>query len=174
MTTNSNLTTSTSSPSSPRIWEGRFSIPNHQKVAIVVSKFNEMITDPLLQGSIERFYQYGVSPNQIEIVKVPGAYEIPVTIQKLISMNKFQGFLALGAVIKGETAHFDYVCSHVNNGIGQLMLDAGIPIAMGVLTTNSFQQAMDRIGGVAGHKGAEAATALVEMMNLWGQFKEKI
>jgi 6,7-dimethyl-8-ribityllumazine synthase len=157
---------------SPKLWEGQFSIGHNQKLAIVVSKFNEMITESLLQGSLDRFYQYGIRPDQIHVVKVPGAYEIPVTIQKLLSLNIFQGYLALGAVIRGETAHFDYVCSHVNNGVGRLMFESQIPISMGVLTTNNLEQALARIGGKDGHKGAEAAGALVEMMNLWENFNQ--
>jgi 6,7-dimethyl-8-ribityllumazine synthase len=128
-----------------------------------------MITDTLLEGALAVFHEK-LKPEQIEIIKVPGAYEIPVTIQRALEWKKFHGVLALGAVIKGDTAHFEYVCDFVNQGIGEVSLKTNTPVAMGVLTTYDLPQAMERIGGIHGHKGKETAQALLEMVDLWQNY----
>ena len=141
------------------------------KILIVVSRFNEMITDALLFGALEFLERY-FKKEQIEVIKVPGAYEIPLTIQKSLAWKKFHGVLALGAVIKGDTAHFEYVCDFVNQGIGNVSLKYNTPVSMGVLTTYTLEQAMERIGGLHGHKGKECAAALLDMIDLWQNYFE--
>ena len=133
------------------------------KVAIVVSRFNEEITDKLQEGAIE--YLEECDGVQMEVVRVPGAVEIPLTCQWMLNRG-FDGAVALGAVIRGETSHYDYVCDSVTDGVTQLMLKSNKPIAFGVLTTENEEQALDRVGGKHGHKGREAAQVVMEMIGL--------
>lgn len=133
------------------------------KVAIVVSRFNEEITDKLQEGAID--YLEECENVQMELIRVPGAVEIPLTCQWVLNRG-FDGVVALGAVIRGETSHYDYVCNSVTDGITQLMLKTNKPIAFGVLTTENEKQALDRVGGKHGHKGREAAQVVMEMIGL--------
>ena len=145
------------------------SLPTDCRILVVVSKFNPMITEALLEGTLSVLYEK-VRPKQVEILKVPGAYEIPLTLQCALSEKKFHGAIALGAVIKGDTAHFEYVCDFVNRGIGEVTLKTNTPVMMGVLTTYTLEQAMERIGGLHGHKGKDMAWALLEMLGLWQNY----
>ena len=136
------------------------------KFALVVSRFNEFITDRLLQGAISCFSKQGYDESTIDVVKVPGAFEIPVVASRLAASNKYSGIVCLGAVIRGATPHFDYVSMGVTNGISRVSLDAQIPVIFGVLTTNTIEQAMERSGGKAGNKGWDAALTVIEMADL--------
>jgi len=141
------------------------------QIAIVVSEFNAEITEKLLEGCLSRLKKCGVAGNQIYVVKVPGAIEIPLTAQWLIKKN-FQVIIGLGAVIKGETDHYQYVCEQVSQGCQQVMLESGIPIIFGVLTTKNSKQAYDRIGGKHGHKGVDAADAALRMLKIMNELSE--
>lgn len=136
------------------------------KFAIIVSRFNEFITDRLLKGAVDCFKKQGYQENDIDVVKVPGAFEIPVTASQLAASRKYTGIICLGAVIKGATPHFDYVSMGVTNGITRTSLDFQIPVIFGVLTTNTIEQAMERSGGKAGNKGWDSALAAIEMADL--------
>ena len=140
------------------------------KVAVVVSRFNEEITDKLQEGAIE--YLEECEGVQIELFRVPGAVEIPLTCQWVLNRG-FDGVVALGAVIRGETSHYDYVCNSVTDGITQLMLKTNKPIAFGVLTTENEEQALDRVGGKHGHKGRDAAQTVMEMIGLGKSLNKK-
>lgn len=134
--------------------------------AVVVSKFNEFITKRLLEGAKSCLINQGYNESNIDVIKVPGAFEIPLAASRLASMNKYSAIICLGAVIKGSTPHFDYVSSAAANGIAKVSLDYGIPVIFGVLTTNTIEQAMERSGGKAGNKGWDSALAAIEMADL--------
>jgi 6,7-dimethyl-8-ribityllumazine synthase len=148
-----------------RIFEGDFDARD-LRVAIIVARFNETIGRELLQGALDSFKRHGVPDEKISVAWVPGAFEIPVTAKRLALSREFDAIVCLGAVIRGETAHFDYVAGHASNSIGQVSVDTGVPITNGVLTTETVEQARDRAGGKHGNKGAEAALAAIEMANL--------
>ena len=135
------------------------------RFAIVVSRFNSLITDRLLDGALDTLARSGARAADIEIVRVPGAYEMPVVVREIARQNRHDGILALGCVIRGDTSHFDYVAGEAAK-VGAAALDSGIPVAFGVLTTNTLEQALDRAGGKAGNKGADAASTAIEMANL--------
>lgn len=138
---------------------------HNMKVGVVTSRFNWDITSKLESGALEQLQQLGVANSDIVLVRVPGAVEIPLAVKALFDRG-CAGVVALGAVIRGETTHYDYVCNSVERGISQLMLDYKKPVAFGVLTTENEEQALDRIGGAHGHKGREAAEVVLEMMNV--------
>lgn len=137
----------------------------NMKVGVVTARFNWEITSKLESGAIEQLQALGVTNNNIVLVRVPGAVEIPLATKALLDRG-CAGVVALGAVIRGETSHYDYVCNSVERGISQIMLEYKKPVAFGVLTTENEEQALDRIGGAHGHKGREAAEVVLEMMNL--------
>lgn len=136
------------------------------KVGIVVSRFNELITNKLLEGALNTLQQYDVAEENIYVVEVPGAYEIPLLAQKLAEKENIDAVLTLGAVIRGETPHFDFVSSEVASGVTRVSLDCKKPVIFGVLTTDTIEQALARTGVKLGNKGSEAATAAIEMVNL--------
>lgn len=133
------------------------------KIAIVVAKFNELVTNKLLDGATSKLKQLNVS--DITVVKVPGAMEVPRIVKMLSKSNSFDGIIALGAVIKGETAHFDYVCAESAAGVSQVSLQGDVPVMYGILTTENMSQASNRAGGKAGNKGSECSVDVVEMVN---------
>jgi 6,7-dimethyl-8-ribityllumazine synthase len=134
--------------------------------AVVVSRFNEFITNRLLEGARKCFTEQGYDESKIDVVKVPGAFEIPVTASRLASLKKYSAVICLGAVIKGATPHFDYVSLGVTTGVSKVSLDYGIPVVFGVLTTNTIEQALERSGGKAGNKGRDAVLTAIEMADL--------
>jgi len=134
-------------------------------VGIVVSRWNSMITEAMLDGAISTLVANGVKKDSITIVRCPGSYEIPLTAQWLLETKRYEGVIALGVVIRGGTPHFDYVCDAVNQGVLELNLRFSTPVAFGVLTTDDVQQALDRVGD-KGNKGSEAALALLEMITV--------
>jgi len=133
------------------------------KVAIVVSRWNEFITEKLKEGALNSLKKHGIEESDITVVYCPGSYEIPLIAKKLAKTGQFDGIICLGTIIKGATPHFDYVCSAVNKGISSLNLELEIPVIFGVLTTNTIEQAIERAGTKAGNKGQEAALAFIEM-----------
>ena len=138
---------------------------NNKKVAIVASRFNSFVVEHLISGAREVLVNSGSSENDIELFYVPGAFEIPLALKKVVDTGKFDGIVALGAVIRGGTPHFEYVAGECVKGISQIALDSGIPIAFGVLTVDTVEQAIERSGG-SENKGAEAAESTIRMMNL--------
>ncbi len=149
-----------------QIYEGGFDGRN-LRVALVAGRFNETVVRQLVEGAIDCLTRHAVAASDISVVWVPGAFEIPVTAKRIASSGEFDAIVCLGAVIRGETAHFDYVAGHASNGIGAVALETGLPITNGVLTTESVAQAADRAGGKMGNKGFEAALAALEMTNLF-------
>jgi 6,7-dimethyl-8-ribityllumazine synthase len=141
------------------------------KVAIVLSLFNEFIGQKLLEGALKSLKENGVIEKNIDIVKVPGAFEIPLATEKLASLKKYDTILCLGAVIRGETPHFDYVAEAASTGILQVSLKYSLPIAFGVLTTNNIEQAVERAGGKHGNKGYDIAITALEMADLIKKIK---
>lgn len=136
------------------------------KVGIVVARFNEFITGKLLTGSIDCLTRHGADEKDITIAWVPGAFEIPLTAKKMAASKKYDAIICLGAVIRGATPHFDYVCAEVSKGIATVSLQYDMPVAFGVLTTENIEQAVERAGTKAGNKGVDAAMAVIEMTDL--------
>jgi len=136
------------------------------KIVIVVARFNSFITDRLLAGALDALKRSGAAPDAIEIVKVPGAWELPLTAKTLAATNRYAAIVALGAVIRGDTPHFDHVANQASSGLAAVALETGVPVASGVLTTNTVEQAIDRAGGKSGNKGYDAAITAIEMADL--------
>ena len=136
------------------------------RIGIVMARFNSLVTESLLAGALAGLRRHGVAESDITVVKVPGSWELPLTLSTLASTKKFDGLIALGAVIRGDTPHFDYVAGEAAKGIGNAMMKAELPIVFGVLTTNTLEQAMDRAGAKSGNKGYDAAATVIEMANL--------
>lgn len=149
-----------------RTLEGQLTTSNEDKFCIIVSRFNDFIGAKLLDGAVDELKRHGVSSDNIDIVKVPGAFEIPVIALKCAQTNKYSAVITLGAVIKGSTPHFDYVSAEVSKGVAQVSLQTGVPVIFGVLTTDNIEQAIERAGTKAGNKGADAAKTAIEMANL--------
>ncbi|WP_304943867.1 6,7-dimethyl-8-ribityllumazine synthase [Vallitalea guaymasensis] len=146
-------------------YEGKL-IGEGLKFGIVVGRFNEFISSKLMEGAIDALKRHGVSAEDISIAWAPGAFEIPLISKKMAKTNKYDGVICLGAVIRGATAHFDYVASEVSKGIANVSLDTEVPVIFGVLTTDTIEQAIERAGTKAGNKGFEAGMAAIEMANL--------
>lgn len=147
------------------LFQGDLNVKPTWKIGVVTSRFNQEVTEKLEAGTIKRLLELGMKETQIRHVRVPGAVEIPVVIQKLLDSD-CDGAIALGAVIRGDTAHFDYVCSSVERGCTDVMLKTKKPVVFGVLTTDTEEQAFDRVGGQHGHKGRDAAETMIEMLDL--------
>ncbi|MEW6593388.1 MAG: 6,7-dimethyl-8-ribityllumazine synthase [Thermodesulfobacteriota bacterium] len=140
-----------------------------KKFGIVLSRFNSFIAERLLEGAMDALVRSGASDKDIEVARVPGAYEIPLVAQKMARSKRYDAVICLGAVIRGATPHFDYVAGEVAKGVAQVSLETGIPVLFGVLTTDTIEQAIERAGSKAGNKGAECAIAAIEMVNLLGE-----
>ena len=139
------------------------------RFAIVTSRFNDFVTSRLLGGALDALERTGAAEADITVVRVPGSFEIPLAAKKLVQTKKYDAVICLGTVIRGETPHFDYISSEVTKGIGSVSLESGIPVAFGVLTVDSVEQAVDRAGMKSGNKGSEAALSAVEMVSLLKQ-----
>ena len=148
-----------------RTFEGKFD-GKDVRIAIVAGRFNEFITSKLVGGALDVLKRNDVSEENIDIAWVPGAFEIPLITKKLANTQKYDAIITLGAVIKGSTPHFDYVCSEVSKGVAQISLQSELPVIFGVLTTNNIEEAIERAGTKAGNKGADAAFSAIEMINL--------
>lgn len=149
----------------PRVIEGDLQARD-LRFAILASRFNDFVVDRLVQGALDQLRRQGVSEKQIDVVRVPGAFDMPVVARKLAASRRYDAIIALGAVIRGETSHFDYVAGECASGLSRVASDTGIPVAFGVLTTESTEQAVDRAGGKAGNKGADAAASAIELATL--------
>lgn len=136
------------------------------RIAIVAARFNELVVENLIKGALETLERHGARAGQVDLVRVPGAFEIPVVVRKLAELRHHHAIIALGAVIRGDTAHFEYVAGECTRGLGHVATETGIPIAFGVLTTNTEEQALERADPAAGNKGGEAALTAIEMANL--------
>ena len=147
--------------------EGRI-IPDSQnvKIRIVASRFNDFIVGRLIDGALDGLKRHDIKDENITLVKVPGAFEIPVAAKKMAMSRKYDAVICLGSVIRGSTSHYDYVCNEVSKGIAQVSLDSGIPVMFGVLTTENIEQAIERSGSKAGNKGTECALGAIEMINV--------
>ncbi len=148
--------------------EGDFK-PTKAKYALLVSRWNSFVVESLKDGAIDTLRRHGVTDAQITLVRAPGAFELPLVAQKLANSKKFDAIIALGAVIRGGTPHFEYVAGECVKGLAQVSLNADIPVSFGVLTVDSIEQAIERAGTKAGNKGAEAATSALEMVSLLSQ-----
>jgi len=149
----------------PKVYEGLL-VSEGLKYGIVISRFNEFITSKLLSGALDALKRHGARDEDVDIAWVPGAFEIPFAAQKMAESGKYDAVITLGAVIRGSTPHFDYVCNETAKGIAAVSLKTGVPTIFGVLTTESIEQAIERAGTKAGNKGWEAAVAAIEMANL--------
>lgn len=154
----------------PQTFEGKLDATG-QKIGIIVSRFNSFICERLLEGAIDAIVRHGGSDADIHIARVPGAFEIPLAARKLADSGRYDGIICLGAVIRGSTPHFDYVAAEVSKGVASVSLDSGVPIAFGVLTTDTIEQAVERAGTKAGNKGFEAAMTAIETINLFKALK---
>lgn len=147
------------------IFEGKL-IAENLKIGIVVGRFNEFIGSKLLSGAIDGLVRHGVKENDIDVAWVPGAFEIPVIAKKMAESRKYDAIICLGAVIRGSTTHYDYVCTEVSKGIATVSLNTGVPVLFGVITTENIEQAIERAGTKAGNKGYDCALSAIEMANL--------
>ena len=147
------------------VYEGQFNDQN-AKVAIVVARFNDFITSKLLAGAQDTLTRHGVNADQIDVYLVPGAFEIPITAQKMAQSGKYDAVICVGAVIRGDTSHYDLVCNESAKGIAQIELATGIPVLFGIITTENIEQAIARAGSKAGNKGYDCALSAIEMVNL--------
>lgn len=152
------------------IIEGKLLAEGH-KIAIVASRFNEIITNKLLSGAVDAFVRHGGKEDDIDLAWVPGAFEIPVVAKKMAESKRYDAVVCLGAVIRGATPHFDMVANETTKGIAQVSLQTGVPVIFGVLTTDNIEQAVERAGSKAGNKGFEAVTTAIEMVNLIEKLK---
>ena len=152
-----------------RILEGKLVAPEGMKAAVIASRFNEIIVNKLLGGAVDGLVRHGVEEENITAAWVPGAFEIPTAAAKLAKSGKYHAVICVGAVIRGETSHYDYVCSEVSKGIAQVSLSTGVPVLFGVITTENIEQAIARAGSKAGNKGYDCALSAIEMVNLMAQ-----
>jgi 6,7-dimethyl-8-ribityllumazine synthase len=150
----------------PKIIEGRLDAQG-LKIGILVSRFNSFIGDRLVEGAIDALLRHGADKDNLVVVRVPGAFEIPPVAKQMAASGRYDALVCLGAVIRGSTPHFDYVSAEVSKGIAAVSMEAGIPVTFGVLTTDTLEQAIERAGSKAGNKGFDAAVAAIEMANLY-------
>lgn len=152
-----------------QVLEGKVVAPEGMKVGIVASRFNEIIVNKLLGGAVDGLVRHGVEEENITAAWVPGAFEIPVAVSKMAQSGKYDAVVCVGAVIRGDTSHYDYVCNEVSKGIAQVGLATGVPVMFGVVTTENIEQAIARAGSKAGNKGYDCALSAIEMVNLMRQ-----
>lgn len=149
------------------IIQGNLQLSGNEKIAIIASRFNHLITDRLIEGAKDSFIRHGGNENLLNLILAPGAYEIPFVLNKILSSNKYDGVCCIGAVIRGATPHFDYVSAEATKGIASCALKHNACVSFGLLTTDTIEQAIERAGTKAGNKGFEAMSALVELINLY-------
>src|SRR6478672_4508680 len=154
------------SSSKPAVVEGNFVVPPKTRFAIVASRFNEFIVERLIAAAVDALARHGVDSGRITVVRVPGSWEIPLACSKIASKRKADAIIALGCVIRGATPHFDHVAGEVSKGVASVSLSTGVPIAFGVLTTDSIEQAVERAGTKMGNKGWDSALAAIEMVSM--------
>jgi 6,7-dimethyl-8-ribityllumazine synthase len=149
----------------PNFYEGHL-VATDLRVGIIVSRWNAFITERLLEGALDALGRHGVSLDMVDVARVPGTFEVPLIAQQMARSTRYDAVICLGCLIRGSTSHFDYIASECSKGIAQAMMNSGVPITFGVLTTDTIEQAIERAGTKAGNKGAEAAMAAIEMANL--------
>ncbi len=149
-----------------KVTEGDFAVEG-AKFALISSRFNNFIVDRLVEGAVDTLKRHGVAIENIEIFKVPGAFELPLATRKVVDAKKFDAVIALGAVIRGATPHFDFVAAECTKGLASVSMDAGIPVSFGVITTDTIEQAIERAGTKAGNKGVDSALSAIEMVSLF-------
>jgi len=147
--------------------EGNLKLDGSEKIAVINARFNHIITDRLLEGAKDSFIRHGGDEKNLDIILVPGAFELPLALKKVLDTGKYDAVCCLGAVIRGATPHFDYISAEATKGIASAALQSGKPVAFGVLTTDTIEQAIERAGSKVGNKGAEAMTTVIEMINLY-------
>jgi len=150
-----------------KVIEGKLQVQNGRKIAIVNARWNHLVTDRLVEGAKDAYLRHGGNEEDLELVLVPGAFELPLAVERLLHCGKYDAICALGAVIRGSTPHFDYIAAEATKGIASAALKSGKPVAFGLLTTDTIEQAIERAGTKAGNKGFEAMTTVIEMMNLY-------
>ncbi len=150
-----------------KIIEGHLALEGNEKVAIINARFNHFITDRLVEGAKDAFIRHGGNEENLELILVPGAFEIPFALDRALASGKYDAVCCVGAVIRGSTPHFDYISAEVTKGVASATLKHGKPVTFGVLTTNSIEQAIERAGSKVGNKGFEAMTGLIEMISLY-------
>ena len=149
------------------IIEGQLSLDGSEKIAIINSRFNHIITDRLVEGAKDAVSRHGGNTDNLDLILVPGAFEIPFALSKALAAGKYTGICCVGAVIRGSTPHFDYISAETTKGIASIGLQSDIPVSYGVLTTDTIEQAIERAGSKAGNKGFESMVSLIEMINLY-------
>lgn len=149
------------------ILEGKITLTGSEKIAIIASRFNHIITDRLVEGAKDSFLRHGGDEKKLDLILVPGAYEIPFVLDRVLASKKYNGVCTLGAIIRGSTPHFDYVSAEATKGIANTTLKYDIPVTFGVLTTENIEQAIERAGSKVGNKGFEAMSGLIELINLY-------
>jgi len=147
-------------------FEGKLTASENDKFCIIISRFNDFIGSKLLEGAVDTFKRSNVKEENIDVIWTPGAFEIPLTAKYAAESKKYNAVVALGAIIKGSTSHYDYVCAELSKGIASVSLNSGVPVLFGVLTTDNIEQAIERAGTKAGNKGSECAKSAIEMSNL--------
>ena len=152
-----------------KIIEGKLRLKGTEKIAIINSRFNHIITDRLVEGAKDAFARHGGNLDNLDLILVPGAFEIPFALEKALSTGKYDAVCCVGAIIRGSTPHFDYVAAEATKGIATVGLKHGKPVSNGVLTTDTIEQAIERAGSKAGNKGAEAMITIIEMLDLYGE-----
>lgn len=155
----------------PNIYEGTFAPPSG-RFAIVAARFNSLVVEPLIVGALDTLKRHGVADAAVDLVRVPGSFEIPLVAQRLTASKKYAAVICLGAVIKGDTDHYDFVAGETASGVARVALSADIPVVFGVLTCDTLEQALNRAGGKSGNKGCDAAITAIEMVNLLRQLLE--
>ena len=153
------------------IVEGKLSLSGKEKIAIINARFNHIITDRLVEGAKDAFLRHGGDDKNLDLILVPGAFELPFVLDKILSSGKYDGVCCLGAVIRGSTPHFDFVAAEATKGIANTALKYQKPVTFGVLTTDTIEQAIERAGSKAGNKGFESMTGLIELISLYRNFK---
>ncbi len=152
-----------------QVFEGRVTVTAGQRFALVVSRFNDFFTKQLLEGALATLQRHGAGDEDVDVVWVPGSFEIPVVAKQIAGSGAYAAVICLGAVIRGATSHFDYVAGQAAAGVARAALDTGVPVIFGIITTDDLDQALDRSGAKAGNKGSEAAVTAIEMASLMGQ-----
>jgi len=152
-----------------KIVEGKLQVQTDKKVAIINSRFNHIITDRLVEGAKDSYARHGGDADTLDLILVPGAFEIPLALEKALASGKYDAVCCVGAVIRGSTPHFDYISAEATKGVASVALKYGKPVAFGVLTVDTIEQAIERAGSKAGNKGAEAMVTVIEMLNLYSE-----
>jgi len=155
-----------------KIIEGALNLKGNEKIAIINSRFNHIITDRLVEGAKDTFKRHGGNEDNLDLILVPGAFEIPFALEKALSSGKYDAICCVGAIIRGATPHFDYISAEATKGIATVTLKYAKPVSNGVLTTDSIEQAIERAGSKAGNKGAEAMLTIIEMLDLYSKMEK--